>query len=315
MRTLSLELDAQKQQHKEEAPAAAATTEGEAASTEAKTEAATAAKSLEDENRALKQELTVVYARMDKLAQMFLSRLNSVESKDVRPSSVKVTVSQPDGSAAAGTKDDKNELEELRKLLLSSEEERRQVRLSAETARRDVETVVGAIRALTLSLEQLRVKILGNNSKSTSASGQSGEEKNAGGADVNLSQMVLGIHGELENSVTRFRALVEELDRETTRIANPFSVDEMVALLKQEKRRLEADVEDMTVRLERSDTERVFTGSALLQFIEAEDKDKRAIFMQLAEVLRLSAQDRERALAKIGVSPAGRSFLSRLKIQ
>jgi len=276
-------------------------------------------KALREENKALKQELSVVYARMDKLAQMFLSRLNSVtvSSSPAITVSPAETTKNDDENETTETKNVGNDVEELRKLLLSGEEERRQVRLSLETARRDVETVVSAIRTVTTNLEQLRVKIIGSaaaNSGIVPAGSSKKDEKSDTNSETNLTQMVLGVHGELDASVTRFNVLMEQLEKEVTQIATPFSIAETVALLKQEKTRLEADMEDMTNKCERSDHERVFAAQTLMQFFDAEEKDKKAIFMQLAEVLRLSMQDRERALTKFGAIPTSRSFLSRLKM-
>jgi len=182
-------------------------------------------KSLKEENKMLKQELTVVYARMDKLAQMFLSRLNSVSAASEGAVAPSISVVSPDGDKSESkedkeTKGDSNDVEELRKLLLSGEEERRQVRLSLETARRDVETVVSAIRTVTTSLEQLRVKIIGVGAAAAAAK----EEKSESNSETNLTQMVLGVHGELDASVVRFRSLVEGLENEISRIASPFSI-------------------------------------------------------------------------------------------
>ena len=124
-----------------------------------------------------------------------------------------------------------------------------------------------------------------------------------------------GVHGELRNAVASFEQLVDELNCETSKIATSFSVAETVELLKQDKQRLTAELEEMQNRLTRSESEREFMGSTLVQFIEADDKDKRALFMQLAELLHLSMPDRERVLNRIMIqqSPT-RSFLARLKM-
>ena len=292
MRTLALQ--------PEIAAAAAAVPPATATETAETTASTSTDKSVEsvvvEENWALKRELCAVYARMDKLAQMFLCRLDASGSD--------ATGAQ--GSPSTGARDADADADALRQVLLSSEEERRAVRLATESARRDAEAVLATVRVLTGTLERLRDKVLGTSSSSDSNT-QSTEQQQ----QKETAEPVPGVHGELERTVARIEGIVGEVDAEIGRTVASFSLAETLALLRQEKVRLETDVDELRNRCAHHEAERAFAGAALVQFLEADEKDKKAVLMKLAELLHLSVQDRERILSKMGAPPVPRSFLSR----
>ena len=295
MRTLALQ--------PEIAAAAAAVPPATATETAETTASTSTDKSVEsvvvEENWALKRELCAVYARMDKLAQMFLCRLDASGSD--------ATGAQ--GSPSTGARDADADADALRQVLLSSEEERRAVRLATESARRDAEAVLATVRVLTGTLERLRDKVLGTSSSSDSNT-QSTEQQQQQ-QQKETAEPVPGVHGELERAVARIEGIVGEVDAEIGRTVASFSLAETLALLRQEKVRLETDVDELRNRCAHHEAERAFAGAALVQFLEADEKDKKAVLMKLAELLHLSVQDRERILSKMGAPPVPRSFLSR----
>ena len=260
---------------------------------------------------ALKRELCAVYGRIDKLADMFLCWLLST-TDDQEASEV---TTDPQKQQQQQRKLDSEDAEKLREILLNGQEERREVALAAETARQEVEVVVETVRALTRELEQVRTKVIGVRPEAPAEAAGVLEAAGSEGEKEQQLSVAQGVHGELRCAVARFEQLVDELVREAGRIASSFSVAETVALLEQDKKRLAAELEEAQNRLTRGEAEREFMASTLVQFVEADDKDKRALFMQLAELLRLSMPDRERALARM-VPPQSptRSFLSRLKM-
>ena len=297
MRTLALQ--------PEIAAAAAAVPPATATETAETTASTSTDKSVEsvvvEENWALKRELCAVYARMDKLAQMFLCRLNASGSD--------ATGAQ--GSPSTGARDADADADALRQVLLSSEEERRAVRLATESARRDAEAVLATVRVLTGTLERLRDKVLGTSSSSSSDSNTQSTEQQQQQQQKETAEPVPGVHGELERAVARIEGIVGEVDAEIGRTVASFSLAETLALLRQEKVRLETDVDELRNRCAHHEAERAFAGAALVQFLEADEKDKKAVLMKLAELLHLSVQDRERILSKMGAPPVPRSFLSR----
>lgn len=251
-----------------------------------------------EENWALKRELCAVYARMDKLAQMFLCRLD-VPAGD-------------EGGVGSPRTADARAADALRQVLLSGEEERRAVRLAAETARRDVEAVLATVRVLAGTLERLRDKVLGTTPPATAAAAAAETDSAQTAAEAQeTADAVQGVHGELERAVAHIVGIVGELDAEIGRTVASFSLAETLALLRQEKVRLETDVDELRNRCAHHEAERAFAGAALVQFLEADERDKKAVLMKLAELLHLSVQDRERALSRMGAPPVPRSFLSR----
>ena len=236
---------------------------------------------------------------MDKLEQMFLCRLDASGSD--------ATGAQ--GSPSTGARDADADADALRQVLLSSEEERRAVRLATESARRDAEAVLATVRVLTGTLERPRDKVLGTSSSSDSNT-QSTEQQQQQ-QQKETAEPVPGVHGELERAVARIEGIVGEVDAEIGRTVASFSLAETLALLRQEKVRLETDVDELRNRCAHHEAERAFAGAALVQFLEADEKDKKAVLMKLAELLHLSVQDRERILSKMGAPPVPRSFLSR----
>ena len=254
-----------------------------------------------EENWALKHELCAVYARMDKLAQMFLCRLDAPscesDNNDQRQQQ-QHGVGSPctEGTSSSSS----SEVAALREVLLSGEEERRAARLAAEAARRDVEAAAATVGALTAPLERLCDRVIG-----TGRAAQEGAmPEGAAASDV-------GPAGALAGAAAHVARLVGALDAELGRTVASFSLAETLALLRQEKVRLETDVDELRNRCAHHEAERAYAGAALVQFLEADERDRKAVLMKLAELLHLSVQDRERALSRMGAPPVPRSFLSR----